>query len=299
MPSPTTSNRYERGTLIGVALALFGGVLMGGAGIAGKFAAVAGLSPFQMLAAQVALLLPVSAIALYIRYGAAGFRPNRPWVLVVRTICGIVYFASFYWALKGIPVANALVLESTNPFFAMLIGRLYLKQHVDRASIAMSALAFLGVCLLLGDPSGQQILNPYSLLALLAGVGRATGSVATGVAGQTEPAERIMMYFSLGMLLFSGAALPWNWEPVSGASWWILLAPAVLFVPQNVAYTVSNRLIPAYLTGALFYSAILVGALADYFLFHTPLTTQGVIGMLLTVFAGLGLARCRAKATAK
>lgn len=290
------SQNAER-TLLGATLALLGGLLMGGTGIAGKFGAIAGLSPFQLLAAQVALLVPVSGMALYLRYGAAGFRPNRPWILVIRTICGFVYFASFYWALKGIPVADALVLESTNPFFAMIIARFLLNQRTNRASIVLAVIAFFGVCLILVDHGSREILNPYSLLALLAGVGRATGSVATGVAGQTEPPERIMLYFSAGMLLFSVAPLPWLWVPVEGRNWWILAAPAIMFLPQNLAYTVSNRLVPAYLVGALFYSAILVGVLADHFLFHEVLNTRGVVGMLVTVGAGLGLAWVRSRET--
>lgn len=290
-------SRDAERTVLGVALALAGGLLMGGIGIAGKFGAVAGLSPFQLLAAQVALLVPVSGVALYLRFGAAGFRPNRPWILVIRTISGFVYFASFYWALKGIPIADALVLESTNPFFAMLMAWFFLDQRVSRASIVLSVIAFLGVCLILVDHTAQEVLNPYSLLALLAGVGRASGSVSTGVAGQTEPPERIMMYYALGMLLFSAAALPWQWAPIEGHSWWILAAPAVLFLPQNLAYTVANRLVPAYLVGALFYSAILVGILADRFLFRAELNPRGVVGMLLTVVAGLGLAWVRSRET--
>lgn len=288
-------SRHAERTLHGVALALAGGLLMGGIGIAGKFGAAAGLSPFQLLAAQVALLVPVSAAGLYLRYGAAGFRPRRPWILVIRTFSGFLYFTSFYWSLKGIPLADALVLESTNPFFAMLIAWFFLGKRTNRLSIFMSVIAFFGVCLILIDHSAREILNPYSLLALLAGVGRASGSVSTGVAGQTEPAERIMMYYALGMLLFSGAALTWQWAPVEGRHWWILAVPAVLFLPQNLAYTIANQLVPAYLVGALFYSAILVGLLADHFLFHAVLNTRGIVGMLLTVVAGLGLAWARSR----
>lgn len=282
-------------TLVGVALSLAGGLLMGGIGIAGKFGAIAGLSPFQMLAAQVVLLVPVSGTVLYLRFGLAGFRPEKSWVLVIRTISGFVYFTSFYWALKGISVADALVLESTNPFFAMLIARLFLNQHVNRASIVMLGLAFLGVCLILIDHTARGMINPYSFLALLAGLGRASGSVSTGVAGKTEPPERIMMYYAIGMLLFCCSAFPWQWAPIEGRSWWILAAPAVLFLPQNLAYTIANRLVPAYLVGALFYSAILVGILADHFFFNEVLSARGILGMLLTVTAGLGLAWARSR----
>lgn len=109
------------------------------------------------------------------RRGAAGFKPGRPWIPVLRTASGFGYFASFYWALHGIPVADALVLESTNP----------------------------------------------------------------------------------------------------------------------LAYTLANRLIPSYLVGALFY--ILVGAVADHFLFRTELGGRGLVGMALTVAAGFGLARIRSR----
>lgn len=294
-PEPEAVESEAHHTGLGAALALAGGLLMGGIGVAGKLGAAAGLSPFQLLAAQVALLAPVSGIALWLRRGASGMRPVRPGILVVRTVSGFAYFAAFYWALQGIPVADALVLESTNPFFAMLMARVLMGHRVSAAAIGMAVVAFLGVCLILLQHGVAELLNPYSLLALLAGVARASGSVATGVAGRTEPPERIMFYYASGMLLFSAAALWVEWRPVGGEALWILAVPALLFLPQNLAYTIANRWAPAYLVGALFYSAILVGVLADRFLFGTELGVRGAIGMVLTVGAGLGLAWARAR----
>lgn len=268
---------------------------MGCVGVAGKFGALAGLSPFQMLAAQVSLLVPLSAGAVYFRYGARGFVLVRPWVLVVRTVSGFIYFASFYASLEGISVADALVLESTNPFFAMLITAGLFGHRHSRASISMAVVAFGGVCLILLHHSAKELVNPYSLLALLAGVGRAAGSIATGVAGETEPAERIIFYYALGVLLFCAVMLPSQWHPVQGTEWWILVVPALLYVPQNFIYTISNRLIPAYLVGALFYSAIVVGIAADHSIWHTQFGARGVVGIVLVVAAGLGLVAIRAR----
>ena len=268
---------------------------MGCVGVAGKFGALAGLSPFQMLAAQVSLLVPFAGALLYRRHGRAGFRAVQPWRLIVRTLAGFLYFSSFYASLKGIPVADALVLESTNPFFAMAITALLFGHRPSRLSLMLSVIAFVGVCLILLSHEAESLLNPYALLALVAGVGRAAGSIATGFAAETEPTERIIFYYALGMLLFSTAALPWEWRTVGGHSWWILLAPALLFVPQNVAYTISNRLIPAYLVGALFYSAILVGMVADRVFWGTQVGARGLVGTLLVVAAGLGLVWERAR----
>ncbi|MEM1369583.1 MAG: DMT family transporter [Cyanobacteria bacterium P01_H01_bin.15] len=288
-------SRVRERTVLGSALSLVGGVLMGGVGIAGRLGAQAGLTPFQMLAAQVALLVPVSAALIYVRSGVRGFKPRKPWSLVIRTVSGFFYFSTFYWALRGLPVADVLVLESTNTFFAMLIAWFFLGHRVSRIAIWLSIIAFIGVCLILVQHGAHDVLNPYSLIALLAGVGRAAGSVATGVAGKTEPAERIMFYYALGMLLFSMLGLPGQWSPIEGRDWLILVAPAILFIPQNLVYTVANRLIPAYMVGALFYSSILVGVIADQYLFRTELSGRGIVGMLLTVAAGLALSWIRSR----
>ncbi|MEM8563819.1 MAG: DMT family transporter, partial [Pseudomonadota bacterium] len=240
---------------------------------------------------------PVAGVSLLVRHGIKGVQPVRPWIIVVRTLSGFIYFAAFYAALQGIPVADALVLESTNPFFAMLIGWVFLGHRVSAAAVGLAVLAFFGVCLILLQHGSQDLLNPYSLLALLAGVARAAGSVATGVAGRTEPPERIMFYYALGMLAFSASIVAWEGLPAVSSALWILLIPALLFVPQNLAYTIANRIAPAYLVGALFYSAIVVGVLADRFLFKTEVGIRGVIGMAITVAAGLGLAWLRARET--
>ncbi|MEM9256912.1 MAG: DMT family transporter [Pseudomonadota bacterium] len=281
--------------LLGVGLSLLGGILMGGIGIAGKLGAGAGFSPFLLLAAQVVLLAPIAAVALVVRYGRSGWVPVRPRILVLRTVAGFIYFAAFYGAVQGIPVADALVLESTNPFFAMLMAWAWLGHRVSLAAIGLALLAFIGVCLILLQHGAQGLLNPYSLLALLAGVARAAGSIATGVAGETEPPERIMFYYAAGMLAFSLSLVVWEGVDLNTSALWILALPALIFVPQNLAYTIANRISPAYLVGALFYSSILVGVLADRFLFGTELGWQGVTGMVITVIAGLGLAWLRAR----
>lgn len=268
---------------------------MGCIGIAGKWGAGAGFSPFLLLAAQVALLAPIAGVFLLVRHGIQGVQPIKPWILVIRTLSGFIYFASFYAALQGIPVADALVLESTNPFFAMFISWVFLGHRVSAAAIGLAVLAFFGVCLILIQHGSQNLLNPYSLLALFAGVARAAGSVATGVAGRTEPPERIMFYYALGMLAFSASVVAWEGLPAVSSALWILVIPALLFVPQNLAYTIANRVAPAYLVGALFYSAIIVGVLADRFLFETEVGIRGVIGMAITIAAGLGLAWLRAR----
>ncbi|MEM1156352.1 MAG: hypothetical protein AAGI44_19625, partial [Pseudomonadota bacterium] len=77
---------------------------MGCIGIAGKFGAGAGFSPFLLLASQVILLGPVAGVSLLVRHGIKGVQPVRPWIIVVRTLSGFIYFAAFYAALQGIPV---------------------------------------------------------------------------------------------------------------------------------------------------------------------------------------------------
>ncbi len=263
---------------------------MGLLGIAAKLGAPHGVNAYQVVVAQMSLTALIMAVVILVKHGWRGFRLTNLKLYVIRTTAGTIYFSAFYLSLKGIPITDALVLESTSPFFALIIASVMERKRLSKMTLSVLGVAFVGVCLILLHHSTQTIFNVYALLGLSTGVARAVGGLSTRALMQVEPVERILFYFPLGTLLIVAASFPWTWPSGSFADGWpYLLAIAILFVPLGLAWAFGNQMAPSYLVGALFYSAIIIAALGDNFIWNVNFTPRVIIGICLVIGAGLGL----------
>ncbi|MEM9226799.1 MAG: DMT family transporter [Verrucomicrobiota bacterium] len=279
--------------------ALGGGICMALLGIVAKLGAPQQISAFQLVAAQMSLISLIMAVVILWRSGWRGFAIRNGKVFATRITAGMIYFSAIFLSLQGIPLTDALVLESTNPFWALLITAVMGKKRMTLPIALLLMVAFTGVCLILIVHSldAKQMLNGFALLALLSGIARAVGGLSTKALTKVEPVERILFFYPLCVCLMASLTFPWTWGSASIAVIWpYLLATAVIFVPLGLFWSFANKWIPSYLAGALFYSAIVVSAVADYFIWQVQFRPQAILGMGLVISAGLGLILLEAQA---
>lgn len=271
-------------------MGVLSGVIMGVLGVASKLGAAHKINAYQVVVAQMLLITVIMAIYILLRHGVAGFRLTHPKAYLIRTAAGAVYFSSFYLSLKGIPVTDALVLESTSPFFALIIMAVMERVRISWSIILVLTVAFAGVCLILLHHSNAQLLNPFALLGLLSGLARAVGGLSTRALTHVEPLERILFYYPLGTMLCVAVTFPWTWPAGSLAQGWpYLLFIGVAFVPLGLSWALANKWVPSYLAGALFYSSIIVAAIADNTIWDVDFTPKVIIGIVLVISAGVAL----------
>ncbi|WOO42975.1 DMT family transporter [Rubellicoccus peritrichatus] len=276
--------------LAGATLGVMSGVFMGLLGIISKLGAAYHINAFQVVFAQMSLVTIVMGGYILLRHGLAGFRLQRPGLYLIRTSAGTTYFCAFYLALKGMPITDVLVLESTSPFFALIIMTVMERKRLSPATLGVLTVAFVGVCLILLHHSEKALFNPYALLALLTGLARGIGALSTRALTQVEPIERILFYYPLGTLTFASLTFFWTWPTGSlDQGWPYLLLIGVLFIPLGLSWSMANKFIPSYLAGALFYSSIIVAAIADNTIWDVNFTPKVITGIVLVIAAGAGL----------
>jgi drug/metabolite transporter (DMT)-like permease len=149
----------------------------------------------------------------------------RKGLLLVRGLMGFSALSCFFYAILHLPLADATVLQYTNPVWTAWLGWFVLAEALTVAEAVLSAAGLLGV-LLIARPTilfgGEARLDAAAVAIGLAGaLFSAAAYVSVRKLGRTEHPMIIVFYFTLvsvpaslpGMLL-SGAQVPTGRELV-------------------------------------------------------------------------------------
>jgi len=154
-----------------------------------------------------------------------GTPSNRP-LLVARGILGFSAVTCFFYALSHLPLAEATVIQYTNPVWTALIAALFLGEHLKIVEIAGVAASLAGVVLvarpevLFGGATAG--LDPLAVgVALSGSILSASAYVTIRSLGADEHPYVIIFYFAFIGTVGSAALLPTTGSPVwpSTAEW--------------------------------------------------------------------------------
>lgn len=185
--------------------------------------------PFQeVVLARAAISLALSWIALR----RAGRRPwgRRRRLLVLRGMLGFLALSCFYYALVHLPLADATVIQYTNPVFTAVIAAFALRERLGGREAACVGASLVGV-VLVARPAflfGGGGLEPAAVVVALVGaVLSAAAYVTVRKLGETEHPLVIVFYFALvstvGALPATVPVALWPTTP----EWLILLGVGV------------------------------------------------------------------------
>lgn len=186
----------------------------------------------RMPAMQIILFRTIVTLVLsYAAVRRAGVRPvlgTQRRLLFFRGLFGTLGLFGFYHSLVNNPLAEANLLQYTNPVFATLIAGIWLRERVGRAELWSLALALVGVvCItrpsvLFGNSATA--LLPMNVLIGLAGA-FFSGSAYAVVRriGSSEPPSVVVLYLPLvavpaSLLLSSG-----QWTMPGAVDWALLI----------------------------------------------------------------------------
>jgi drug/metabolite transporter (DMT)-like permease len=254
----------------------------------------------QRLSSQeVVLVRAVITLALsWWAVRAAGVPPwgnNRP-RLVVRGMVGFLALSGFYYALVHLPLADANVIQYTNPVWAALLAVPVLGERLRGREVASVAVSMAGVVIatrptfLFGHGAGA--LDPLAVgVGLLAAVCSAGAYVTVrSLRGKEDPLV-IVFYFALVSTICAfptalpGAVWPTRWE------WLVLLGVGITTQLGQVCITRGLHLERAGRATATAYLQIVFATLWGA-LFFAELPDAGtILGALLIVGSTLALAR--------
>lgn len=285
-------------------------------GVAAMLSSAFFFSVMSLLVKEVGTRLPsqevvfvralVSMVVAYVlvRRAKPGNWGHRKGLLVVRGLAGFAALSCFFYALIHLPLADATVIQYTNPVFTAWLGWLVLAEALSAGEAVLSVAGLLGV-LLIARPTflfgGDMRLDPVATgVGLMGAMFSAAAYVSVRKLGRTEHPMIIVFYFTVVTV---PASLPGML--LSGAVW---PTPAELFFLAGVGFTAvlgqlyltrGLQLEPAGRATAIGYTQILFATTWGMFFFHEFPDALSLLGAALVLVSVVVLARRRGAASTR
>ncbi len=241
--------------------------------------------------AQVVLLRYVfgAAVALTIFLAARAPWPGRAALQAhaLRAVTIVVAASAFFYALSVLPLAVAIALSFTSPFFIALAAQLFLGERPARSVWLAVAIGFVGVLVVLSGEigrSGQATLGGI-IAAVLAAVSYAFAMVLLKSRATHDPIPTIVV---LQSVLPAGFVAPFGvvaWTPPEGLTlvWFALIG--VLGTVGHLALAWAYGRADASRLGVLEYTAFVWGVLIGFAVFG-EVPSLATLGGTALIIAG-------------
>jgi drug/metabolite transporter (DMT)-like permease len=178
-----------------------------------------------------------------------------------RTTYGLGAMYCFFYAIAHLPLTDAMLFTYSAPVFTPLIAHWLLKEPLTKRMLTTTLIGLIGV-LLVAKPSSA-VLGIQALLGIATSLLAALAFVSIRQMSDTEPAFRIVFYFSLFSAIISVLPLSWSWQPLSSHDLWLLLVIGLLATTSQIVMSKAYSLAPPGQIGPVAYLAIVfAGAIA-------------------------------------
>ncbi len=200
---------------------------------------------------------------------------------MLRAVFGLTAMYCFFYAIHHMPLANAVLLNYSAPVFAPVIAYYWLKEDFSIWTYPAVGIGFIGIMFILHPTVA--FLTTATLVGMISGIFAACAMISIRRMANTEPATRIVFFFTLFSVIFSSVPLLWAWEtpPVKAT---IAMGFAGMFATfGQLCLTKAYGLAPAAQIGSLIYSAVVFSALWGWLIWDENLDKYFFIGTTLVV----------------
>lgn len=164
-----------------------------------KYVSQVGIPVFEIVAARAAVSLIISYLDIK-RKGIPVWGNNKP-LLVVRGIMGTIGLSCVYYAVTTLPLAEATILQYTNPVFTAVLAVIFLKERVQLSTMVCIILSIMGLFFIVNPTTlttGASHLPLYSvMIALIGAFVSAISYIIVKKLSNTEDSSVIIFYFPL------------------------------------------------------------------------------------------------------
>lgn len=204
---------------------------------------------------------------------------------IMRSVFGLSAMYCFFYALGNLPLAEGMLMKMTAPIFVPLIAWFWLGENTPWYVLLAIPVGFLGVWVVLGEPSGS--LSFAAWIGVIGGALAAVAKVCVRKLGHTEPVVRTVFYFSAISTIASAIPLAISDQWPQHEAMVFLLILGVAGTMGQLLMTKAYSLAPASKVGVFTYASVVFAALLGFIIWHESLKLNFYVGSALIVFAGL------------
>jgi drug/metabolite transporter (DMT)-like permease len=204
---------------------------------------------------------------------------------LLRSAAGLGAMYCFFYAIAQLRLSEAFLLFSTSPLFIPLIAYMWMGERVTYSARWAIIAGFIGIVLILKPGFG--IFQPAMLVALAGGVLAAVAMVTIRRMSLSEPAIRIVFYFTIFSTVISAGPLSWSWQSPLPGTWWSLILIGLLAVVGQFFLTKGYSLAPAAQVGPLTYGNVVFATINGWIYWGETMDLLTWAGAFLVCMAGI------------
>jgi len=232
--------------------------------------------------------LPFVFVATLIRGSIRDLRPVRWSLHLVRGVLAIIMLASFIYALRLLPMADAYALFLAAPLIVTAMSVPLLGEQVERRRWVAIVVGLAGTLVLL-RPTAANLATVGALAAVAAAVCYALSALTIRVLTRTDTTASMVFWFMAMVAVFAGALAAPNWIPVRSEHWSMLIGVGILGALGQHFVTEAFRYAPAATVAPFEYTALLWAVGIDWLIWAHPPNSQMLAGAAVIIASGLYL----------
>ena len=182
------------------------------------------LHPLQIVwTRQLGLL--VGALFLLALHGRHLFLTAHPVLQLIRGLVAALSAAAFIFAIRHVPLADAVAVSFVAPFLVTLLAALVLREPVGWRRWVAVVLGFVGSMIILRP--GMGVVHPAAMLVVVAALLFACRQVISRAIAARDGTGTTILYTAITAVFVLSMPLPWVWV-TPGRSEFLLLASLAL-----------------------------------------------------------------------
>ena len=227
-----------------------------------------------------------------IRSNSFRFELAQPIRYMIRIISALLALFLMFYALKFMPLMNALLLNNTAPLFVPIIAYFLTGAKTPHKAWLGIVIGFIGIALIL-HPNQQVFSNPASLIALISGILAALAIVQLRLVSKSSSVIQMLFYYFLVSTVVSGVVAAIQWQMPTAHLWWLLLGVGIFGALYQVFATWAYVAAPVRLVSPFMFFMVIFGGVLDWVIWgHIPSAViligaaTIVIGSIVTIYFG-------------
>jgi drug/metabolite transporter (DMT)-like permease len=202
-----------------------------------------------------------------------------------RSVAGLAAMYCFFYAIAVLKISEAFLLIATAPLFIPIVAYMWMREPITHNVRGAIIIGFIGIVLILKP--GLGIFQPVSLVGLGAGILAALAMVSIRRMSASEPAVRIVFYFTTLSTVISAAPLFWSWQSPKSEIWWLLVLIGLLAAVGQFLLTKGYSVAPASQVGPITYGNIVFAVLIGWIFWEETLDLLTWSGAFLICISGI------------
>ncbi|WP_275693139.1 DMT family transporter [Devosia lacusdianchii] len=224
----------------------------------------------------------VSVLPLAWRHRRA-LRETKQWGgHTFRVLCNTLALNTNFAALTALPLALANAIGFMRPLVVLALATILLGERSGPWRWIGAAVGFLGVLVMVAP--GEISWNMGILAALGSVLFGSLATVQTRALAK-ENTTVLMVFYTVGLTIFTALPAAFSWQPVAASDWPLLLAIGVLAQIGQYCFLRAYQSTPANLLAPIGYLSIVLASLAGFLAFGEIPAPTTIIGTAIIIGA--------------